>query len=205
MRGMANFIMLNLKAQSMRGLFLFMATFISLGAALGQSNWEKGRDSLIRALSRSRQDSNAAMTMIYLGAQYEYNQHDSALYYFRRAYELSKQVNYLRGMVNGLSLQAGLLADQNKLSEAIALDSEAIALSAGANYKKGLASVYNNIAIAYERRGDDVTSIDYYLRAIAINQEVGDNHNLSAGYSNIAGVYNNLNEYGKGYSPCSPV
>jgi len=197
---MANFILLNLKAQSMRGLLLFMATFISLGAALGQSNWGKGRDSLIRALARSRQDSNAAMTMIYLGAQYEYNQQDSALYYFRRAYDLSKQVNYVRGMVNGLSLQAGLLADQNKLSEAIALDSEAIAIAARAGYKKGLASVYNNIAIAYDRRGDDVTSIDYYLRAIAINQEVGDNHNLSTGYSNIAGVYNNLSEYGKGYS-----
>ncbi len=184
----------------MRRLLLFTAIFIRLGAALGQSNWEKGRDSLIRALSGFREDSNAAMTMIYLGAQYEYNRQDSALYYFRRAYELSKHVNYVRGMVNGLSLRAGLLADQDKLTEAIALDSEAIAIAARANYRKGLAGVYNNIAIAYDRRGDDVTSIDYYLKAIAINQEVHDNYNLSTGYSNIAGVYNNLKEYEKGYA-----
>jgi two-component system NarL family sensor kinase len=200
MRGMANFILLNPKALCMRRLLLFTAIFIRLGAALGQSNWEKGRDSLIRALSRFREDSNAAMTMIYLGAQYEYNKQDSALYYFRRAYELSKQVNYVRGMVNGLSLQAGLLADQDKLTEAIALDSEAIAIASKANYRKGLAGVYNNIAIAYGRRGDDVTSIDFYLKAIAIDREVRDNYNLSTGYSNIAGIYNNLKEYGKGYS-----
>ena len=184
----------------MRRLLLFTAIFIRLGAALGQSDWEKGRDSLIRALSGSREDSNAAMTMIYLGAQYEYNRQDSALYYFRLAYELSKHVNYVRGMVNGLSLRAGLLADQDKLTEAIALDSEAIAIAAKANYRKGLAGVYNNIAIAYDRRGDDVTSIDYYLKAIAINQEVHDSYNLSTGYSNIAGVYNNLKEYEKGYT-----
>ena len=130
---MTNFILLKPKAQRMRRLLLFTAIFIRLGAAWGQSNWEKGRDSLIRALSGVREDSNAAMTMIYLGAQYEYNQQDSALYYFRGAYELSKQVNYVRGMVNGLSLRAGLLADQDKLTEAIALDSEAIAIAAGAN------------------------------------------------------------------------
>jgi two-component system NarL family sensor kinase len=200
MREMANFIWLNPKAQCMRRLLLFTAIYIRFGAALGQSNWEKGRDSLIRALSGSREDSNAAMTMIYLGAQYEYNRQDSAFYYFRRAYELSKRVNYVRGMVNGLSLQAGLLADQDKLTEAIALDSEAIAIAAKARYRKGLAGVYNNIAIAYDRRGDDVTSIDYYLKAIAIDQEVRDNYNLSTGYSNIAGIYNNLKEYGKGYS-----
>ena len=197
---MTTFILLNPKAQCMRRLLLFTAIFIRLGAALGQSNWENGRDSLIRALSGSREDSNVAMTMIYLGAQYEYNRQDSALYYFRRAYELSKRVNYVRGMVNGLSLRAGLLADQDKLTEAIALDSEAIAIAARANYRKGLAGVYNNIAIAYDRRGDDVTSIDYYLKAIAINEEVHDNHNLSMGYSNIAGVYNNLKEYEKGYT-----
>jgi two-component system, NarL family, sensor kinase len=197
---MTNFILLNPKAQYMRRLLLFTAIFIRFGAALGQSNWEKGRDSLIRALSGFREDSNAAMTMIYLGAQYEYNRQDSALYYFRRAYELSKHVNYIRGMVNGLSLRAGLLADQDKLTEAIALDSEAITIAARANYRKGLAGVYNNIAIAYDRRGDDVTCIDYYLKAIAINQEVHDNYNLSTGYSNIAGVYNNLKEYEKGYT-----
>ena len=185
----------------MRRLLLFIILFIfMLGAASGQKTWENERDSLLNVLSHSRQDSNAAMTMIYLGAQYAYNQQDSGLYYLRKAYELSRRVHYIRGMVNGLSVQAGILADQYKLAEAIALDSEAIAISAKANYKKGLASVYNNIAIAYDRLGDDVTSIDYYLKAIAINQEVHDDHNLSMGYSNIAGVYNNLKEYEKAYS-----
>ena len=185
----------------MRRLLLFTVLFIFMfGAASGQKTWENERDSLLNVLSHSRQDSNAAMTMIYLGAQYAYNQQDSGLYYLRKAYELSKRVHYVRGMVNGLSIQAGILADQYKLAEAIALDSEAIVISAKANYKKGLASVYNNIAIAYDRLGDDVTSIDYYLKAIAINQEVHDDHNLSMGYSNIAGVYNNLKEYEKAYN-----
>lgn len=184
----------------MRRLSLMLILFIVLDAASGQKTWEKERDSLAAALSLSHEDSNAAMTMIYLAAQYAYNLQDSGLYYCRKAYELSERIHYVRGMVNGLSLQAGILADQSRLAEAIALDSQAIVLSARAHYKKGLAGVYNNIAILYDRLGDESTSIDYYLKAITLNQEVHDDHNLAMGYSNIAGIYNNLKEYGKGYT-----
>lgn len=179
---------------------LLTVSFILLSPVSGQTTWDQGRDSLIKALSHSKEDSDAAMTMIYLGAQYEYNRQDSALYFFRRAYALSQQVHYIRGMVNGLSLQAGILADQDRLEEAIALDSEAMVISARANYKKGLAGVYNNIAIAYDRLGEEVICIDYYLKAIALDEEMHDDHNLSVAYSNIAGIYNNLKEYGKGYA-----
>jgi two-component system NarL family sensor kinase len=181
-----------------RSWLFFIVVWMSINASA--QTWEQGRDSLLRVLSHMKDDSDGAMAMIYLGAQYEYNRQDSALYYFRRAYELSKRVHFVRGMVNGLSLQAGVLTDQSRLGEAITLDSQAIVLSAKAGYKPGLAAVYNNIALAYDRLGDEVVCIDYYLKAIGLDEELHDTHRLSVAYSNIGGIYNNLKEYGKGYA-----
>ena len=177
-----------------------MVFLVIRGIAQAQPTWEQGRDSLLRVLSRSRNDSDGAMTMIYLGAEYEYNQPDSALYYFKKAYELSSRVHYVRGIVNGLSLQAGVLADRNELDTAIALDSVAIVISQKANYQMGLAAVYNNIAILYDNKGDLVHSVDYYLRAIAMDEQFHDDSRLATAYSNIAGVYVHLNEFEKAYA-----
>jgi hypothetical protein len=134
----------------MRRLLLLIVIGISMRPVSGQGVWERGRDSLLNALKHAKTDSAAGVTMIYLAAQYEYNNQDSALYFSRRAYQASERAHSLWGMVNGLSVQAGILADQFKLIEAIALDSQAIVLSAKANFKPGLAGVYNNIAIAYD-------------------------------------------------------
>jgi signal transduction histidine kinase len=180
-------------------MLLFLTLLIIVKAAPGQT-WEQERDSLLKVLSAARDDSNKAMTMIYLGAEYEYNQPDSALYYLKRAYDLSIRVHYVRGIVNGLSLQAAVLATRNDLDSAIALDSAAIVISQKANYQKGLAGVYNNIAILYDNKGDLVHSVDYYLRAIALDEQFHDDSRLATGYSNIAGVYVHLNEYEKGYA-----
>jgi two-component system NarL family sensor kinase len=183
----------------MQRLLLFLTLLMIVKAASGQT-WEQERDSLLKALSVARDDSNKAMTMIYLGAEYEYNQPDSALYFLRRAYDLSIRVHYVRGIVNGLSLQAAVSATRNDLDSAIALDSAAIVISQKANYQKGLAGVYNNIAILYDNKGDLVHSVDYYLRAIALDEQFHDDSRLATGYSNIAGVYVHLNEYEKGYA-----
>ncbi len=184
----------------MRLLLLFIILLMMAGGLTAQPTWEQGRDSLLRVLSHSREDSDGAMTMIYLGADYEYNQSDSALYYFKRAYDLSTRVHFVRGIVNGLSLQAGVLADRNDLDSAIALDSAALVISKKANYLPGLAAVFNNIALLYDSKGDMVRSVDYYLRAIAMDEQFHDDSRLATGYSNISGVYTHLNEYEKAYA-----
>ena len=138
--------------------------------------------------------------MTYLGMQYQYNQQDSAVYYFKAVYKLSDKIHYVRGMVNGLTLQAGVLSDQNKPDEAILIDSLAIGIATKAHYPKGLAAIYNNIAIPYNNKGDHATSVYYYLKAAALDEGLHDDHNLAMAYANIGGVYNDLKEFNKGYS-----
>lgn len=163
----------------------------------GQASWAHQRDSLLHVLSLSKPDSDRARVLTYLGMQYMYNQQDSAVYYFREVYQLSAKIHYPRGMVNSLTCQAGILSDQNKLDQAISLDSEAILVATKAHFQKGLAAIYNNIAIPYNKKGDHTASIGYYLKAATLDEELHDDHNLAMAYANIAGAYNDLKEYEK--------
>ncbi len=182
-----------------RLLLILIFLFLSYNS-ICQSQWTKDRDSLLKVLSNSKEDSNKALTMTYLGAQYMYNQPDSAIFYFKALYQLSNKLNYVRGLVNSLSLQAAILSDQGKPYESIILDSQAIVIATKAHYLKGLAAVYNNIAIPYNNIGDHATSVDYYLKASLIDEQLHDDYNLAMAYANISGVYNEMKEYKKGYS-----
>jgi two-component system, NarL family, sensor kinase len=164
----------------------------------GQTSWAQQRDSLLHALSLSKPDSNRAMVLTYLGMQYMYNQQDSAVYYFKEVYQLSAGLHYARGMVNSLTCQAGILSDQNKLDQAISLDSQAILVATTAHYPKALAAIYNNIAIPYNKKGDHAASIGYYLKAATLDEELHDDRNLAMAYANIASAYDDLKEYEKG-------
>jgi two-component system, NarL family, sensor kinase len=184
----------------MKQLFLIVAMAIAALTVSGQTAWTRERDSLLKLLSISKEDSNKAMVLTYLGLQYQYNQQDSAVYYLKDVYKLSVRIHYVRGIVNSLTVQAGILSDQDKQDEAIALDSEAIAIATKAHYKKGLAAIYNNIAIPYKNKGDYATCIDYYLKAASLDEELHDDYRLAMAYANIGGAYNGMKEFKQGYA-----
>lgn len=184
----------------MKQLFLVTVIVVLTFSVSGQATWGRERDSLLKLVSVSKEDSNKAMLMTYLGMQYQYNQQDSAVYYLKNVYALSTRLHYIRGIVNSLTLQAGILSDQDRPDAAIALDSEAIVVATKAQYKKGLAAIYNNIAIPYNNKGDHAASIDFYLKATTLDEELHDDHNLAMAYANIGGVYNEMKEFKQGYA-----
>jgi tetratricopeptide (TPR) repeat protein len=183
----------------MRHLPVLLAIMAFSLNAVGQDSWVRQRDSLLKVLSGCREDSNKALVMTYLGMQYAYNKRDSAVYYLKEVYKLSLKVHYVRGMVDGLTLQAGILSDEDTQDEAIALDSEAVGIATKAQYRKGLAAIYNNIAIPYNLKGDHAASVEYYLKAATLDEDLHDEHNLAMAYANIGGVYNEMKESNRRY------
>lgn len=169
---------------------------------LAQTLWTQQRDSLLKALSVSKEDTNRVLILKNLGVQYLDNQLDSAAYYANAFGELSRKLNYPWGIITSLSMRAYVLENQfpSKEDEALTLDLQAIELAKKANLKKGLANVYNNTAIIYEEiKGDHATSLDYYLKALDVYTQIKDSPDMAMSYSNIGQVYNSLKEYKKGY------
>lgn len=165
-----------------------------------QTEWSQKRDSLLQALSRSKEDTGRVQILINLGIQYLENQPDSTAWYAEAFGQLSKKLNYTPGIINSLSMRAAVMSIQDKIDEGLSLDLQAMQLARKANLKRNLANVYNNIAIIYEERKEDhSTSLDYYLKALDLYTGLNDSSRMAMAYSNIGQVYNSLKEYMKGY------
>ena len=165
----------------------------------GQASWEHRRDSLLASLSREKQDSDKAKTLLDIGVLYLDNHPDSADYYAKALCKLSEKSHLPGGLANGLSMQGYILSCQNKHEEAIAMDMQAIAVAKKAHLQKVLANICNNTAICYSDMGDKTESLDYYLKAAAIYEEIGDSSSMTFIYGNIASVYDDLKEFKSGY------
>ena len=166
----------------------------------GQSRWRIERDSLLGVLSHTKVDSTRVWVYMHIGELYLDNHPDSSLYYARTAERLSNRTGYAAGIANAMSMQAAILCDQNKLDSAIGLDLAAIEIAARAHQVKALANLYNNTAIVYNTKGDHGSSLDNYLKAEAIYEELKDTASLAFAYGNIASVYNDLKEYREAYT-----
>lgn len=60
------------------------------------------KDSLKQVIATMRADTNKVENFILLGQQCENNIPDSAIYYYKQAYQLSTKLNYPQGMENRL-------------------------------------------------------------------------------------------------------
>ena len=180
-------------------LFLVLALALTASKGYGQSSWEHRRDSLLTSLSREKQDSDKASTLLDIGVLYLDNHPDSAAYYAKALCKLSEERHLYNWLANGLSMQGYILSCQNKHEEAIALDMQAIAVAKKANLQKVLANIYNNTAICYSDMGEKSSTLDYYLKAEAIYEQTGDSSSMTFLYGNIASVYNDLREFNSGY------
>lgn len=78
---------------------------------------------------------------------------------------------------------------QSSLSSAEILANEALEEAIGANYKKGIATSYNNLGITHSIRGDYGAGLDYFIKALRIREELNDITGVSSTLTNIARVF----------------
>jgi len=178
-------------------LIIFLVSIYINGVS--QAPWVKQRDSLLKLISSSKEDTNKVLNMVRLGAGYMDNDPDSATYYAKAFGKLSERLHYPTGMAYSLSMQAMIISDQNKPDEALPLDIEAIEIAKKAHLQIVLANVYNNTAITYNTKDDNADALDFYLKASAIYEQCNDSSSIAFISGNISSIYISLKEYQNAY------
>lgn len=110
---------------------------------------------------------------------------DSTLPLYRQAMQLSRQLNYKRGLMLSLYYAANIYAEQGKYTMALAHYKEALPLCYTPDNEDYLASMYNGIACIYQYTYDYGQSARYLYKAAF------EGHKANAEFS-YAGIYNNL-------------
>ena len=152
------------------------------------------KDSLRDILHHMPEDTLKVPVIIKLGQPYESNQPDSAIYYYRRAGQLSRQLNYPAGIVRYINNYTAVLNVQGKFDESISLNLQAVDISRSHGLNGLYIKALINAGAAYQYKDDYTGAATYYLKALPLLEAAGDNQSLSLMYGNLCGLYRNLQQ-----------
>ncbi|MDJ1479682.1 sensor histidine kinase [Cytophagaceae bacterium YF14B1] len=153
-------------------------------------------DSLRKQLLVAREDTNKVLLYIALGQQYEDSKVDSAIHFFRKAGELSEKIKFVKGTLKYLANYTNVLNRQGKYTESLRLNQKAVAIAQKNNLKLETAKAYANLAANYQYQDEIDKSLNYYLKASSIFEDLKFDTGLYVMYANLCALYGNkLEQY----------
>lgn len=174
-------------------IFLFAALCCAVHSR--SSGQELSLDSLLTSLRSSPDDTTKVALLLSIGDQHEYNQPDSAIYYYHQARILSEQLDYTKGLVQYMLSHQHLMNIKGQYDSARILCLQAAELARKIGDRELLASSLGNLGSTYLYMGDKETAIDYYLQCAAILEKLGNKKKLAVLYTNLGINYQRLRQH----------
>lgn len=172
-----------------------LAAFFAVLSGYSQT---KEIDSLAIQLAFQKQDSSKVDTSILLiKALYKAQDYQKALSYISETEQLSKSINYAKGIAAVNYFQALIYADRNDYFNAIDHFNKSKKLYTELNHPLGVAQVSNSIGLLEIKRGNYRNGLLNSLSAIRIFEERNLYEDLSLAYNNLAKAYYNTNQIDK--------
>lgn len=113
---------------------------------------------------------------------------DSAFYFAEAAIKISRKINYLRGLGEGL-LQTGVINyTKGKSDDAVKNFDEAIVIYKRINYQRGLSAVYTQYGSMYNRLANYNKALEFLNLAMAIDERLKDDYALAECYKHVGVV-----------------
>ncbi|WP_339626990.1 tetratricopeptide repeat-containing sensor histidine kinase [uncultured Maribacter sp.] len=154
------------------------------------------RDSLLRLinLSKTQANKNSKDTLyihnlIELASEYRFHNLDSLLSLSKESLSLSKNKDYINGIIRSYSNFGSYHSNKGKIDEAISYFKKAYKLSSQHNNLYLKVNALNDLAKEYGYKGDYALSLKRYLEAIEIAEELNYKKLLSIVNENIAHLY----------------
>jgi tetratricopeptide (TPR) repeat protein len=113
---------------------------------------------------------------------------DDALLYSSKSLSLAKDLNNTDMQAIGLNIIANIYEKRKALS----YYEESLSLQVNEKVKAG---IYNNIAIIYHYKGNYQNAIEYFQKAIEIDEKYGDYHGVSMHKLNLGFTFSKIKDY----------
>lgn len=175
----------------------FLLTAVSAtnsGRLYGQMIVGLNTDSLKQVIRSTADDTNKVNNLIMLGQQYENNIPDSAVYFYKRANQLSTTLNYPTGIIRYINNYTAILNVQGKYDESLKLHQQALAICDRYGLNDLRVKALINIGVVYQYKGDYKAAADHYLKSLPVLERTADARSLSLAYGNLCGLYRSLNQ-----------
>lgn len=172
-------------------LIIFLTTFLGFAQT-------KELDSLSIALAFETSDSlkiNTSIRIIEL--LYDNKEFDKALKYIKQSENLSKNINYARGIAKTTYYKALIYSEKNDYLNAMDGYSKAKSLFNKLKDTISIAKVNKSIGLIEMRRGNFNIGLKYLLSSIKALEEKGLSEELRSAYASLGSAYYTLNDVDK--------
>lgn len=179
----------------MRKLALLCFLLVMGNIAVAQSILNK--DSLLKLLPVTKEDSNKVLLYISIGQQYESNTPDLAKHYYRMAKLLSERINYPRGIVKFITNYTFILNMQGLYDSSLLLNLQSVEISGKIKDSLYLAKTLFNTGTSYRNLGNYEKAVLYYEEAKKIFERFGDEATHGQGDDVLQLLYADMHQYDK--------
>ena len=153
-------------------------------------------DSLKQVISKHKKNDTIQIeNLLKLGDQYEYLNHDTAIYYYRKALEIAEKTNEKRFASKCLNYLGIIYENTGDYSKSIDFYLQAIRINTEIGNRVSIGKNLINLGVVYERKTNYIKALEYYQEALKINEEIGSKHILAINYVDIGLVYKELGNY----------
>lgn len=154
-------------------------------------------DSLQHSLSNAKNDTNKVKTLYRLARAYAVNDSATAFNYANECLNLSKKVNWKKGIGLSYYAKACALKEISNYNTSIQYATIAYNIFKSINSKKDIGSALTCIANCYEGSGFYTKAIENHLAALKLFESINDTHNIGVCCNNIGVCYYYLMQYEK--------
>jgi tetratricopeptide (TPR) repeat protein len=96
---------------------------------------------------------------------------------------------------NKLNMQGLLFTERKQPEQALPLFEQALRIAQGRDNKPAIATITNNIGVAWDVAGDKEKALDYYLQAKTLYESIRDNSGIAQTLYNAGNMYRQLEDF----------
>jgi len=173
---------------------IFFIISIVLTGFFFYSNGQNPRvvDSLNQLLAKSGQDTNQVKLLMQIGNEYFFTKPDTARLIAEKALALSRELHYVRGVIDNLNELAEATRFLGNYPLALKLNFEALQINREMNDVNGEARTMSFIGITYVEFREYRLGLEYLLSANKLDKETHNQLSETFSLTNIANAYDLL-------------
>lgn len=146
-------------------------------------------DSLITALSHSKEDTHKVVLLLKLNMLFQNNKTDSAFFYSEQALALSEKLHFKRGIANSMNDIGLVHSYRGDLSKALDYYLKSLNIAEEAGEINFASIISSNIGVIYFSNGDIALALKYLEKSLDLIRNSGELQTISKTMNNLGALY----------------
>ncbi|MDR1129578.1 MAG: hypothetical protein LBK96_01170 [Prevotellaceae bacterium] len=154
-------------------------------------------DSLRQRIAVAEAAPDTTLVNLYFetGKEYEKTDMDSAVFFYRKAGDLSDRIKWTAGQFRFTEEYGGILQLKGLLDSALAVNERGLAIATASGNETHIATANSHIGNLYFYRNEYTRSLNYHLKAVSFFEKADSTRYLAVEYDLIQINYYNLKDY----------